>query len=277
MDDSIPRVCLLGGFSVATEDGVVEERAWRLRKAKALVKLLALAPERRLHRERLADLLWPDRDADAAANNLHQALHAARRAIGRRRPAPQRRRRRPRGRGRRRRLRGRRRPRARRRATPPPTSARSTCTPASCCPRTATSRGPTRAAPRCSSCTARLCIELAELYGDDAQAVAALQRALVVDPLAEPAHRALMRLYAATGRRQQALAQYQLLRQQLDAELAAEPDPETREPLPRAARPRAGDRRRRGNLPAAADLVRRPRARARRDRAPARPRAPARR
>ena len=57
MDDSLPRVCLLGGFSVATEHGVVEERAWRLRKAKALVKLLALARERRLHRERLADLL----------------------------------------------------------------------------------------------------------------------------------------------------------------------------------------------------------------------------
>ena len=37
-----------------------------------------------------------------------------------------------------------------------------------------------------------------------------------------------MRVYAASGRRQQALAQYQLLRQQLDAELAAEPDPETR-------------------------------------------------
>ena len=79
--------------------------------------------------------------------------------------------------------------------------------------------------------------------------MAALQRALVVDPLAEPAHRALMRLYAATGRRQQALAQYQLLRQQLDAELAAEPDPETRGALPRAAGSRAGDRRRSGNLP----------------------------
>ena len=82
MDEPLPRVCLLGGFSVATKDGLVDERTWRLRKAKALVKLLALAPERRLHRERLADLLWPDRDAEAAANNLHQVLHAARRAIG---------------------------------------------------------------------------------------------------------------------------------------------------------------------------------------------------
>jgi DNA-binding SARP family transcriptional activator len=70
----------LGGFSVAVGDNVVADRAWRLRKAKALVKILALAPDRRAHRERLAELLWPDRDADAAANNLNQALytHAAR-------------------------------------------------------------------------------------------------------------------------------------------------------------------------------------------------------
>jgi predicted ATPase len=73
-----------------------------------------------------------------------------------------------------------------------------------------------------------LCLELAELHEDAAAAVAILQRALVADPLAEPAHRALMRLYAGTGRRQQALSQYQLLRQGLNAELAAEPDPATR-------------------------------------------------
>jgi DNA-binding SARP family transcriptional activator len=34
-----------------------------------------------VHRERLAELLWPDRAADAAANNLNQALYAARRAL----------------------------------------------------------------------------------------------------------------------------------------------------------------------------------------------------
>jgi DNA-binding SARP family transcriptional activator len=76
-----PRIRLLGGFSVAAGDNVVADRAWRLRKAKALVKILALAPDRRVHRERLAELLWPERDADAAANNLNQALFAARRAL----------------------------------------------------------------------------------------------------------------------------------------------------------------------------------------------------
>jgi predicted ATPase/DNA-binding SARP family transcriptional activator len=227
MDSSVPRVCLLGGFSVATEAGPVEERAWRLRKAKALVKLLALAPERRLHRERLADLLWPDRDGEAAANNLHQALHAARRAIGAGalrlsdgvvaleaevdvdafEAAA-----------------------ARARATEE-TSAYEAALDLHAGELLPEDRYESWADARRAALLelhGALCIELAELYGDDAQAVAALQRALVVDPLAEPAHRGLMRVYAATGRRQQALAQYQMLRQLLDAELAAEPDPETR-------------------------------------------------
>src|SRR5947209_14945403 len=38
-----------------------------------------------------------------------------------------------------------------------------------------------------------------------------------------------MRLFAALGRRQQALAQYQQLRQTLRREYEADPDPETRE------------------------------------------------
>jgi hypothetical protein len=37
-----PHIRLLGGFSVAVGDTVVSDRAWRLRKAKALVKILAL-------------------------------------------------------------------------------------------------------------------------------------------------------------------------------------------------------------------------------------------
>jgi hypothetical protein len=42
------------------------------------VKLLALAPANRLHREQVFELLWPGRDdARAAANNLHQAVYAA--------------------------------------------------------------------------------------------------------------------------------------------------------------------------------------------------------
>jgi hypothetical protein len=42
-----PRIRLLGGFSVAVGYNLVADRAWRLRKAKALVKILASAPDRR--------------------------------------------------------------------------------------------------------------------------------------------------------------------------------------------------------------------------------------
>jgi predicted ATPase/DNA-binding SARP family transcriptional activator len=72
---------LLGGFA-ATRGGVeVAASAWRLRKGRELVKLLALAPGHRLHREQLMEALWPALEPVAAANNLHQVVHAARRAL----------------------------------------------------------------------------------------------------------------------------------------------------------------------------------------------------
>ena len=52
-------------------------------------------------------------------------------------------------------------------------------------------------------------------------------RLLALDPLQEPAHRALMRLYARQGRRGAALRQYQLCVAALQRELGAEPEPET--------------------------------------------------
>lgn len=76
------RVTLLGGFVAQVGGKSVSANAWRLRKARELVKMLALAPRQRLHREQLMDVLWPDRDPASAANNLYQAVHAARRALG---------------------------------------------------------------------------------------------------------------------------------------------------------------------------------------------------
>ncbi|HEV8178786.1 MAG TPA: hypothetical protein VGP54_00635, partial [Gaiellaceae bacterium] len=73
---------LLGGFAAEVGGAPVPDSAWRLRKAKELVKLLALADGHRLHREQAMDALWPDRDPGAAANNLNQAVHAARKALG---------------------------------------------------------------------------------------------------------------------------------------------------------------------------------------------------
>ena len=75
------RVWLLGGFRVSVGSRTIEGNEWRLRKAAALVKLLALAPGHRLQREQVMDLLWPDLGKKAASNNLRQVLHAARNAL----------------------------------------------------------------------------------------------------------------------------------------------------------------------------------------------------
>ena len=75
------RVWLLGGFEVSVGSRVVGGSSWRLRKAQTLVKLLALAPRHRLHREQIMDVLWPDLDAKSQANNLHRTLHLARKVL----------------------------------------------------------------------------------------------------------------------------------------------------------------------------------------------------
>jgi DNA-binding SARP family transcriptional activator len=72
------RVWMLGGFQVSVGSRSVPQGAWRLRKAAALVKLLALAPGHRLHRDQAMDILWPDSGRKAAANSLRKTLHAAR-------------------------------------------------------------------------------------------------------------------------------------------------------------------------------------------------------
>src|SRR5215208_1231545 len=75
------RIWLLGGFRVSVGSRSIGEEEWRLRKAASLLKLLALAPGHRLHREQAMELLWPELDAEAALNNLHYALHVARRTL----------------------------------------------------------------------------------------------------------------------------------------------------------------------------------------------------
>ena len=76
------RITLLGGFEVVVDGHQVPPAEWRRRQAAALVKLLALAPGRSLHRERVIDALWPDLDLDEAAPRLHKAAHYARRSLG---------------------------------------------------------------------------------------------------------------------------------------------------------------------------------------------------
>jgi DNA-binding SARP family transcriptional activator len=71
-------VRLLGGFEIRVAGRLVPNSVWRQRRAAAIVKLLALEPGHRLHREQLIDTLWPNFDPDSAANNLRGALHHAR-------------------------------------------------------------------------------------------------------------------------------------------------------------------------------------------------------
>ena len=75
------RLTLLGGFAASVDGVDVPDSAWRLKKARELVKLLALAGDHRVHREQAMDVLWRDRSPSAAANNLNQAVHVARRAL----------------------------------------------------------------------------------------------------------------------------------------------------------------------------------------------------
>lgn len=74
-------VFLLGCFRVCVGVNTIEAAAWRLRKARNLIKLLTLAAGHRIHREEVMSTLWPDLAPDRALNNLHQAMHAARRAL----------------------------------------------------------------------------------------------------------------------------------------------------------------------------------------------------
>ncbi len=78
---------LLGGFDVLLDGKPVVADAWTRPQAATLVKVLALAPGRRLHREQLIDRLWPELAIAEAAPRLHKLAHYARRALGNNRAA----------------------------------------------------------------------------------------------------------------------------------------------------------------------------------------------
>jgi DNA-binding SARP family transcriptional activator/tetratricopeptide (TPR) repeat protein len=74
------RIRLLGGFDVATDGRPITE--FESGSARALLARLAAEPGRPLSRGMLAELLWPDRPARAAAGNLRHCLSTVRKAIG---------------------------------------------------------------------------------------------------------------------------------------------------------------------------------------------------
>lgn len=235
------RVWLLGGFKVSAGSRIVEGGGWRRRKAGSLIKMLALAPHHRMHREQVMDLLWPNLEAEAATNNLHRTLHSARHALE------------------------------------PQTPAADTCylrirdEQLALCPEgslwvdtevfeeaAATARR-TRdpAAYRAAvdlyageflpgdryeawaedrreglrQTYLSLLLEMAGLHEERADykpAIEAMERVVAEEPSHEGAHAGLVRLYALSGRRDEALNQYDLLRADLRRELAREPNAESR-------------------------------------------------
>src|SRR3954454_3253245 len=204
---------------------------WRLRKAKTLVKLLALAPGHRLHRDALLDELWPDQDPAAGTNNLHQALHAARRALGWQHvllndetvllesvtvdvdefedSA------------------------AKARASNNIEELRTAAElwAGELLPEDAYAEWAEHHRLRLTETHAAVGTQLGVALVDKglaSEAVAILEPLVLERPLDEPLHRALFTALAESGRRFDALSAYERLRDGLDAEFAAEPQPETK-------------------------------------------------
>jgi DNA-binding SARP family transcriptional activator len=75
------RVELLGGFRVERDGAAEPVSEWQRRKAKALMKLLAVHRRHTLHRDQILDFLWPEVELSSALNSFGKALYAARRAL----------------------------------------------------------------------------------------------------------------------------------------------------------------------------------------------------
>jgi len=218
-------------------DRRVAADAWRLRKAKTLVKLLALAGGHRLHRDALVAVLWPERDAASATNNLHQVLYVARRVLGGASGAlcclrddvvwlsegampwldteafdAARR-------------------RARQTRDPRDYRAAAELYRGDLLPEDRFedwAEGPREAFRERHL---GLLVEYAEVLweqGEHTQVVDVASAVTAADPFHEGAHRTLMRALAASGRRYEALAAFDRLREALAEEYAADPEPATR-------------------------------------------------
>jgi predicted ATPase/DNA-binding SARP family transcriptional activator len=229
------RIRLLGGFRVSVGERSIGEEEWRLRKAASLVKLLALEGGHRMHRERLMDLLWPELDTRAAANNLHRTLHFARRTLESN----------PASASHYLRLQGdllalcpdaplwvdvesfEEAAGAARRARDP--AAHRTAIELYSGELLPEDRYEEWAQERREELRLRyqaLVMEVAGLYEEREEygpAIEALQRVVTDEPPHEEAHVGLMRLYALSGRREEALRQHERLREALSREFGTEP------------------------------------------------------
>lgn len=236
------RIGLLGQFRLSLEDQVLPTLAQRRKRASDIIKLLALQPKQRLHREQVLEALWPDLEEKSGMNNLHQNLYHARRMLepGLSRGA---------------------RPRfltfehetlvlyaggpvevdyaeflrlvnqARRQSDAALYEAAVALYRGDLLPEDIYEDWTEPQRDEARSLYLAALIELAQLLeqrGDLLRACHFLEQAISKEPTAEAAHLALMQIYARTGRRMEAIQQFQTLREALVQELGEEPDEGTR-------------------------------------------------
>jgi tetratricopeptide (TPR) repeat protein len=81
----ILRIYLLGQFRIEHYTHnvwqIADSRVWHRRRARALLGCLLSSPGRRLGREQVMEMLWPDLDIDLAANRLNGAVHELRQIL----------------------------------------------------------------------------------------------------------------------------------------------------------------------------------------------------
>jgi len=237
------RFCLLGDFRIQSGEKSLSTENIPLRKARDLLKILALAPDHRLHKEQLLEMLWPEHAPESALHSLSQTLYTLRPRLAELDPS------------------------ARveldheclfLKADGGITSdvadfewlARLALSPAS--PSDRDTAANTQAAiavyqgdllPEDGPAdlfyqrreTLRqmffdLLLQLADYHlqvHEYLPAIAALQKVIASDPANEAAHVQLMRAYALNGQRQAALRQYQVLESAVRSELDVEPDQES--------------------------------------------------
>ena len=75
------RIFCLGEFKVSRNGVVISDGEWKSRLAKTLVKLLAVRGSQRLTRDEVAEMLWPEADADQKPLLLNSLLHRTRRVL----------------------------------------------------------------------------------------------------------------------------------------------------------------------------------------------------
>jgi DNA-binding SARP family transcriptional activator/tetratricopeptide (TPR) repeat protein len=79
LPNSSIQIYLLGRFEIVREGRILRAAEWPRRKAASLIKYLSI--QKRLLKDQAIDLFWPDNDLNSGANNLYRTLHELRQTL----------------------------------------------------------------------------------------------------------------------------------------------------------------------------------------------------